>query len=136
MALIFPFEKRPSSIFKDVFRPVAQVFLYSEAKKIWYEIWMIVGTGADYTLLPKHLADRLGIDLNKECRLFKTSGIGGEEKVYLKKNLKVKIGNWKRIVPVGFLNKENIPPLLGRQGFLETFEVLFSSNHTVNFSVK
>ncbi|PIZ65729.1 hypothetical protein CO051_06180 [Candidatus Roizmanbacteria bacterium CG_4_9_14_0_2_um_filter_39_13] len=136
MALIFPFEKRPSSIFKDVFRPVAQVFLYSEAKKIWYEIWMIVDTGADYTLLPKHLADRLGIDLNKECRLFKTSGIGGEEKVYLKKNLKVKIGNWKRIVPVGFLNKENIPPLLGRQGFLETFEVLFSSNHTVNFSVK
>lgn len=136
MALIFPFEKRPSSIFKEVFRPVAQVFLYSEAKKVWYEIWMIIDTGADYTLLPGHLADRLGIDLNKECQRFKTSGIGGEEKVYIKKNLKVKIGNWERTVPVGFLDKDNIPPLLGRQGFLETFEVLFSSNHTVNFSVK
>ncbi|PIU36999.1 hypothetical protein COT02_03145 [Candidatus Roizmanbacteria bacterium CG07_land_8_20_14_0_80_34_15] len=136
MALTFPFEKKPSSIFKEVFRPVVQVFLYSEVKKIWYEIWMIVDTGADYTLLPKYFAERLKIDLKKECRLFKTAGIGGEEKVYLKENLKVKIGNWERVVPVGFLDKENIPPLLGRQGFLETFEVLFSSNHTVNFSVK
>ena len=136
MALTFPFEKKPSSIFKEVFRPVVQVFLYSEVKKIWYEIWMIVDTGADYTLLPKYFAERLKIDLKKECRLFKTAGIGGEEKVYLKENLKVKIGNWEGVVPVGFLDKENIPPLLGRQGFLETFEVLFSSNHTVNFSVK
>jgi len=136
MALTFPFEKKPSSIFKEVFRPVVQVFLYSEVKKIWYEIWMIVDTGADYTLLPKYFAERLKIDLKKECQLFKTAGIGGEEKVYLKENLKVKIGNWERFVPVGFLDKENIPPLLGRQGFLETFEVLFSSNHTVNFSVK
>ena len=136
MALIFQYEKKQSSIFKEVFRPVAQVFLYSEVKKIWYEIWMIIDTGADYTLLPKYLAERLKINLKKECQLFKTAGIGGEEKVYLKKNLKVKIGNWERVVPVGFLDKENIPPLLGRQEFLETFEVLFSSNHTVNFSIK
>jgi len=136
MVISFPFEKRFSSIFKEVYRPVAKVFLYSVVKNKWYEIWMIVDTGADYTLLPKHLAKRLKINLNKECRLFKTAGIGGEEKVYLKENMKVKIGNWERVVPVGFLNKENIPPLLGRQGFLETFEVLFSSNHTVSFSVK
>ncbi|MEK7494990.1 MAG: retropepsin-like aspartic protease [Patescibacteria group bacterium] len=136
MVLTFPYKKKPSSIFKQVFRPVAQVFLYSEAKKIWYEVWMIIDTGADYTLLPKHFSERLKIDLKKECQLFKTAGIDGEEKVYLKKNLKVEIGNWERTVPVGFLDKENIPPLLGRQGFLETFEVLFSSNHTVNFSIK
>ncbi len=136
MALIFPYEKKHSSIFKEVFRPVAQVFLYSDEKKTWYEVWMIIDSGADYTLLPIHFAERLKIDLKKECQLFKTAGIGGEEKVYLKKNLRVKIGEWERVVPVGFLNKENIPPLLGRQGFLETFEVLFSSNHTVNFSVK
>ncbi|PIP63263.1 hypothetical protein CO165_01330 [Candidatus Roizmanbacteria bacterium CG_4_9_14_3_um_filter_33_18] len=136
MVLTFPYEKKQSSIFKEVFRPMAQVFLYSEAKKIWYEVWMIVDSGADYTLLPINFVERLKINLKKECQLFKTAGIGGEEKVYLKKDLNVKIGNWERTVPVGFLDKDNIPPLLGRQGFLETFEVLFSSNHTVNFSVK
>jgi len=136
MVLTFPYEKKQSSIFKEVFRPVAQVFIYSEAKKIWYEVWMIVDSGADYTLLPINFVERLKINLKKECQLFKTAGIGGEEKVYLKKDLNVKIGNWERTVPVGFLDKDNIPPLLGRQGFLETFEVLFSSNHTVNFSVK
>lgn len=32
--------------------------------------------------------------------------------------------------------RNEIPPLLGRQLFLETFETLFSSNHTVSFSTK
>lgn len=97
---------------------------------------MIIDTGADYSLLPKFMAEKLGVNLKNDCQIFYTRGIGGEEKVYLKKDLKVRIGNWERRVPVGFIDKDNIPPLLGRQGFLETFEMLFSSNHSVNFSVK
>lgn len=97
---------------------------------------MIVDTGADYTLLPKHLAKILGIDLKQDCKVFKTSGIGGEEKVYLAKNIEVKIGGLQRKIPVGFLDREDIPSLLGRQNFLETFEVIFSSNRTVTFSAK
>ena len=43
---------------------------------------MIVDTGADYTLLPRFLAPVLGIDLNKDCQKLKTSGVGGEERVF------------------------------------------------------
>lgn len=135
MGIKFFFREENSSIFGKIYRPVAQVFFFSKNNQ-WIESWMIIDTGADYSLLPKYMAEKLGVNLKKDCQMFNTRGVGGEEKVYLKKNLKVKIGNWERAVPVGFLDKDNIPPLLGRQGFLETFEVLFSSNHTVSFSVK
>lgn len=135
MGIKFSFRKESSLIFGKIYRPIAQVFFLSK-KNQWIESWMIIDTGADYSLLPKFMAEKLGVNLEKDCQKFYTRGIGGEEKVYLKKNLKVKIGSWEKVVPVGFLDKENIPPLLGRQGFLETFEVLFSSNHTVSFSVK
>lgn len=136
MVLKFDFREEQSSIFGKVYRPIAQVFFFSKNSKQWIESWMVVDTGADYSLLPRFMAENLGINLKKDCQTFYTRGVGGAEKVYFLPKIKVKIGNWERIVPVGFLDKENIPPLLGRQGFLETFEVLFSSNHTVSFSVK
>ena len=136
MALTFPFEKSNSPLFGNIYRPVAQVYFYSENKKRWYETWMIVDTGADYTLLPKYFSERLGIDLKQDCKVFNTSGIGGNEKVYLNNKTKVRLGPWERVIPVGFLNRNEIPPLLGRRQFLETFESLFSSNHKLTFSVK
>ena len=136
MALTFPFEKSNSPLFGNIYRPVAQVYFYSENKKRWYETWMIVDTGVDYTLLPKYFSERLGIDLKQDCKVFNTSGIGGNEKVYLNNKTKVRLGPWERVIPVGFLNRNEIPPLLGRRQFLETFESLFSSNHKLTFSVK
>ena len=136
MPLTFPFERRLSPILGEIYRPIARVFFYSEVKDRWLGIWMLVDSGADYTLLPKYFAYRLGINLEKDCKIFKTAGIGGEEKVYFFKKIKVKLGDWERNIPVGFLNRDDIPPLLGRHLFLETFEVLLSSNHTITFSTK
>lgn len=136
MDLTFPFEKRLAPLLGEIYRPIAKVFFYSVRKNRWYEVWMIVDSGADYTILPKYFAQRLGVDLKKDCRVFETSGIGGEEKVYFLASIKIKIGSWVRDIPVGFLDKDEIPPLLGRHLFLETFEVLFSSNHTLTFSTK
>lgn len=135
MGLSFSYEKEKSSLFGDVYRPYAQVFLFSKVKDRWYETWMIVDTGADYTLLPHYFLRALGINAKTDCRLFKTSGIGGEERVYYFPNLKVKLGEWERDIPVGFLERSNIPPLLGRHQFLETFETRFSRQRVVTFSV-
>ncbi len=134
MAITFPFEKDKSSILGQIFRPIARVFFFSKKKDRWYETWMIVDTGADYTLLPKYFSKRLGIDVEKDCRIFKTTGIGGTEEVYFLKSIKVKLGEWERNIPIGFLNRDDIPPLMGRHLFLETFEVIFSPNHKVTFS--
>lgn len=136
MGLTFGFEKSFSPVLGEIYRPVAQVFFFSEPKNRWYETWMMVDTGADYTLLPKYFAKRLEVNLRKDCKVFSTAGIGGKEKVYYLKSIKAKLGEWERNVPVGFLGRDEVPPLLGRHLFLETFETLFASNHTVTFSTK
>lgn len=97
---------------------------------------MIVDTGADYTLLPRFMASILGIDLEKDCRIFKTLGVGGEERVYFLPKIKAKLGDWERTIPIGFLERNEIPPLMGRHQFFETFETNFSSKHFVSFTTK
>lgn len=134
MALTFAYERSHSPILGNIYRPVAQAQFFNERKNRWYEIWLIVDTGADYTLLPKYFAKRLGVDLGKDCQTFSTAGIGGSEKVYLAQAVKVKLGSWDRTIPIGFLDRDEIPPLLGRHQFLETFEALFSTNHSLTFS--
>lgn len=134
MAITFPFDKSVSPILGKIHRPLARVFFFSPTKNHWYGTWMLVDTGADYTLLPKYFAKRLGVNLEKDCKVFRTAGIGGTEKVYLLRTVKVRLGQWERKIPVGFLDRDNIPPLMGRHLFFETFEVLFSSSHMLTFS--
>lgn len=105
---------------------MVKIDIWSQKTSSWIEHLLLVDTGADYTLLPYHFAFELGINLEKDCREFLTSGVGGTEKVYfLKKGIKVRIGKTEKIVPAGFLERENIPPLLGRESCLNDFDVRF-----------
>lgn len=136
MVLKFSFRVEKSTILGKIHRPIAQVLFWSKFDKAWVETWMIIDTGADYTLLPRFMAKNLGVNLEKECKAFTTFGVGGGERVYFLPKIKAKLGTWERIIPVGFLERNEIPPLMGRHLFLETFETVFSSNHTVSFSTK
>ncbi len=130
--LKFPFEKSSSEIFGSVWRPVARVSFWSKKINGWVDVIMIVDTGADYTILPRFYAADLGIDLGRDCSSYQTFGIGGNEKVYLLKNAKIRLGKWERFIPIGFIDRDDIPPLLGRQ-FLETFKVTLAS-HSIVFA--
>ena len=107
----FSFKKEKSSLLGNIYRPIA----------------MIVDTGADYTLLPKFLSVSLGINLNNDYRKLETTGVGGNQKVYFSiHKVVVRVGDWQRKIPVGFLDCDFIPPLMGRHQFLETFKVIFN----------
>ena len=136
MVLRFPYREEKSSILGLIRRPVAKVALWSQKSNKWLAVRMIVDTGADYTILPRYMANNLGINLEKDCKIFTTYGVGGGERVYFLPKIKVKLGDWERIIPIGFLERNEIPPLMGRHLFLETFEALFSTNHIVAFSIK
>jgi predicted aspartyl protease len=92
---------------------------------------MVVDTGADYTLLPYSASNDLEINLKKEAKKYKTFGIGGSETVYLIKRFKIKINDSELLVPVGFLSRDDIPPLLGREQCLNKFKVLFANFITI-----
>jgi len=134
MDVKFDFEYGGKSYFGEVFRPVAKVSFKSPNLPIWSDVWMVVDTGADFTILPRYVSRDLGISLEKECALDSTVGVGGKQKIYLyKAKIIAKIGNVLRKIPLAFFDGEEVPALLGRLGFLETFDVEFLKSHIVNF---
>ena len=131
MAVRIPFQKERSSIVGDIPRPYVPVFFWSKAKKTWVEVLMIADSGADYTLLPKQYMGKLGINSETETIKLTTSGVGDSTEVYFLKNkLRIKIGDWTRSIPVGFLNAVNVPQLFGRHECMNTFKVLFHKLET------
>lgn len=132
MALSFSFRKEFSPIFGSIYRPVAQVFFWSKAN-YWSECWMVVDSGADYTLLPRYMSDDLKVNLKKDCQKLMTFGVGGGSTVYHLAKIKARLGNWERNIPIGFVDSNEVPPLLGRHQFMETFETIFK-NHKVSFN--
>ena len=134
MAVKFSFEKAGKNLFGNIFRPVAKVSLQSSKNNAWIDVWMIVDTGADFTILPRYLADNLGISIEKECVKDTTFGVGGEEIIYLcKQKVEARIGSFKRNIPLAFFDSNEVPALLGRLGFLETFNTEFLKTHVVVF---
>lgn len=134
MDVKFRFEFVGENQFGSVYRPIAKVFFESPVTKKWISTWMIVDTGADHSILPKHLSEKLRISLERDCLKDITVGIGGEKSIYfMKKKIRAKLGGHERNVPIAFIDSDETPPLLGRLGFLETFDTEFLKSHTVVF---
>src|SRR3990167_3109198 len=116
MKISFPHEIKTSTIFRTIRRPTVTVKIWSAKFESFISYSFLVDTGSDYTLLPKYLSKVLGIDLDKDCIPIISIGIGGKEKVYLlKQKLTIMLSSSKRHIPAGFLDRDDIPPLLGRQ---------------------
>lgn len=134
MNVRFRYEDLGKSHFGTILRPIAKVHFNSVKTRHWIETWLIVDTGADFTILPRYIAKDLEISLVNNCIKDTTIGVGGHQEIYLCKfKIKARIGNLERMVPLGFFNGDEIPALLGRLGFMETFDVEFLKSHTVVF---
>lgn len=135
MQVTFPYEEKPSTIFSKVKRPMAEVSFWSNLLNNWLRYQMIVDSGADYTLLPRYRCLDLGVNLKKDCFPIKTSGVGGQTTVFLlKKKVKIKIADHVMNIPVGFINSDTVPPLLGRQDCLNNLQVLLANYQTKIFT--
>ncbi|MBI3290551.1 hypothetical protein HYZ78_04100 [Candidatus Microgenomates bacterium] len=134
MDVRFPFENVGKNFFGKVYRPVAKVSLKSLSNNIWSDTWMIVDTGADFTIVPQYFSRDLGISLESDCIKDITVGVGGEQIIYLcKARIRAQIGDAKREIPLAISDSNETPPLLGRLGFLETFDTEFLKKHIVVF---
>ena len=134
MDVKFHYDYVGKTYFGKIYRPVAKVSFLSPKHKVWVETWMVVDTGADFSIVPQYLTEDLGISLETDCIKDTTSGVGGEQHIFLcKKKIQAQIGTIKRVVPLAFFDTNEVPALLGRLGFLETFDAEFLKSHTVVF---
>ena len=90
------------------------------------ELIFLLDSGADYTVLPIEIAEILRLDLSAPPE--KTQGVGGEvDTINTTAEILIKKGHeqYRFRVPVGVIaeKKSKIPPLLGRAGFFEEFDI-------------
>ena len=134
MDVDFDYDSIGDGLHGKIYRPVAKVTFKSPITDSFVSSWMVVDSGADQSILPKSIALRLNISLKKDCVKEVTIGVGGRKNIYFMKNkIQATIGHFKRMVPIAFADGSDIPPLLGRLGFMEIFDVLFSKKHKVIF---
>ena len=119
-----PYERRASPLFGAIRRPIAPVALYSSAWQRWLIYAMILDTGADYSVLPASVARDLGISLAAGER-HQVAGVGGQQRVWLHRAVRMRVGAWEFHAPVGFLEHDAVPPLFGRYHALDRFDLRF-----------
>lgn len=130
MKTSFPFQYIGSNKFGKIVRPFATLLILKKDVGIYLQRFLVVDSGADFTIFPRKDAYSFGIDLEKETVKDKIFGVGGQETVYLYENLEIKLGNVKLTIPCGFINRNDVPALLGRQHFLELFHTCFKDHIT------
>ena len=95
------------------------------------EFIALLDSGADVSIIPKDVAELLGIDLTKERDI--SRGIGGEiEVINTKININIRKGHesYDLTIPVQVaLNGNTIPVILGRAGFFDKFKITFDQSN-------
>ena len=89
----------------------------------YIEVMCLVDSGFDVVVLPKGIAELLNLKLGEASN---SSGLGGEVPIRLSRvsfRIKKEHGYHTLTIPVEVLDTDNIPVLLGRQGFFDKFKV-------------
>ncbi len=86
----------------------------------------ILDSGADYTMVPRHMAAKVGVDL-AAARKLRIKGIEGSGVAAGMAQMTVRIGPHDVELPCLFSFGERVPFLLGRMGFFSRFNVTFDN---------
>jgi len=113
-----PWEQAPTSDGRVVFRPVVNWVFVGQPKSEG----MLVDTGADLSVAPLRIAERLGVDDSTGERIT-MRGVSQKEECKIEGSVvEVEIvvlpAGWRMNVPVFFADAD-VPLLAGRRGFLD-----------------
>ena len=92
----------------------------------WRNLDFLVDSGADVSMVPKSIADLVGLDL-KKARKHRTYGVEGKGLLVYEGSLAIKIGTHQLKIPCLFSSQEKTPFLLGRAGLFNHFTIVFEN---------
>lgn len=130
MVFSFNYHKLPNKKGEDKRTPTIPITLKGRAA-IALQVYALIDSGADISIIPKALAEVLDLDLSGETST--SHGISGSIKV---KNSKMKVTlkknhdeTWTSMIPVQvILSGEEPPIILGRKGFFDKFIILINES--------
>ncbi len=126
-ALIYPYLYKHIELGRLV-NPI--ISLSVRAKWVWQNLWLLVDSGADVTMLTLTLAKKLGFSYNtvKKTKLF---GIGEKSIDAYLGEIMVKFGRQDRLIRAYFIDAEDSTLLLGRLDIFDHFRVCFDPGKSV-----
>ena len=109
---------------KTIYRPLIPLTFYEKER---IDVIAILDSGSDMTVVPKEIAEHVGVKYIGEDEL---SGITGTKIKAKQGKLNVSFGRGREIynfiIPVIIPEKENISIIIGRIGFFDQFKITFS----------
>ena len=121
----FPLRYKYDSVLEFVSEPIIPVSILTKDGS--YQTYdFIVDTGADCCIIPKIVAEDLGIDI-KSLPKISFTGIGGRHIVAYLAKITIKITNTPIKVACALSSNEKSPFILGRKDVFSHFNILFDN---------
>lgn len=125
--MIFKYRKlntpSPFSKQKHLLRPIIPVSLINKKCSIRYEA--LIDSGADFSIFPIEIAEKLNIKLDeKQCLYF--SGLEKDLIKGYKSSIIIRIGEYNYKTKIIFADLTGKSGILGQDGFFSLFKVRFS----------
>lgn len=125
----FNFKYRPVILKSGskIYRPLIPIKI--KGSKSSFDTLAILDSGSDTTIIPKEIAEVIGIDCKNENSI---SGISGAPLKAKEGKINVEFGKAREIynfdIPVLVPEKENLAVIIGRMGFFEQFKIIFDES--------
>jgi len=121
VSIEFPLSTKKTSL-GTIFNPVIPVKILTPKGFVTFQF--LLDSGADFTLLPKHVADLVGIDL-RNAPSTKTFGVEGKGVRVFVGSVTIKIGHEILKIRAFFSERDDAPFLLGRMDLFNKFKIEF-----------
>ena len=125
----FHYRKEPSIITGTVLRPVANVILEYQDRKV--EVAMYIDSGADITMLSFGLGKALGLKQSSEDKILEIKGVSGVGVPYILKYVNIFLNGEKLRTRLAWALIEEVPLLLGRLDIFNKFKILFNEHRGI-----
>lgn len=125
MSIEYPLNKNKTSL-GTIADPTITIEILTKYGYRFFEF--LLDTGADCTMLPKFMAEIIGLDLTT-CQRTKSFGIEGKGVLVYIGKIDIKIGQHYLKVKCLFSEDDTTPFILGRLGLFSQFNILFDNRN-------
>ena len=118
----FKFEKRRTEKLGEILKPIIPVTIIGPKRNL--NIFMLLDSGADLSLIPYSVGETIGLELDFENRS-EVQGIGEGSVPYILTKIKLKIEKVEISARVGWALIEEVPFILCRLDLFQKFSIEF-----------
>ena len=120
---VFSYKQEINVWGRKFYRPVATIYI-NHKDTTWHPYSMYIDSGADITTINKTFGNLVGLRLKPKEQKYELNGVGGKEE-FVYRDIEIKIVKQVFNIKIAWVQNDNIPLLLGREGVFDKFEIIF-----------